>query len=505
MLRLLRKKLPFALFFGFILGGEHLAAQTTDGAKDSVQNELLKRAIENFTTSWVNKYAGVGICLEDVTTGKRLAEHNPNLALTPASNTKILTTAAALGILGADFKFQTELQMDGDIKNDTLFGNIFLKGGGDPTLGSPTASGVLQMPLLLNDLSMKIRNMGIRHVTGQIVGDGTAFETGLVGEKWLYEDLGNYYGAGISGLNINENLYYLRFQQKANVGEQPNVAAIDPFVPNFKLMNEVTSASGGGDNTYIFGVPYSGLAFVRGTIPTGKGLFSVRGAVTDPPLFAAYHLREKLKLNGVSVGDSAISEWQRRQNGQYSSNRQTIYTVSSQPLSQIIYEANQESINLWCESFLKTIALRQSGVGSAEAGVMAVRNFWTSRGVSTSGGWHQLDGSGLSPQNAVSAANFVAVLRATAADNNIFPSFYASLPRAGESGTMRGMLKKTDAVGRIRAKSGTLTRVKCYSGYLTKRDGQLVAFSILVNNYDGAHRDVREAIEKLMVDLCKIF
>jgi serine-type D-Ala-D-Ala carboxypeptidase/endopeptidase (penicillin-binding protein 4) len=498
---MLKKTIEKLLFFALILGGGHLNAQIAENNADSTRKALLQQAIQNFTSSWITKHAAVGICVEDIATGQRLAAHNPDLALAPASNTKILTTAAALGILGNEFRFQTELQMDGEIRNDTLFGNIFLKGGGDPTLGSPTANGVLQMPLLLDDLSMKVKNLGIKHVKGQIVGDGTAFESGTVGEKWLYEDLGNYYGAGVSGLNLNENLYYLRFQQSANLGETPKVASVEPSIPHFKIMNEVVSAQGGGDNATIFGVPYSGLSIVRGTIPKGNGIFSIRGAVTDPPLFAAHQLRERLKMNGIT-SDTFASEIERRQNGIYSGSRQTLHVVQSQPLSQIVQEANQESINLWCEAMLKAIAAKDSRYGSAESGVAAVRSFWASRGVATGGGWHQIDGSGLSPQNAVSAANFVGVLKAVAADNSIFPSFYASLPRAGESGTMSGMLKKTVAVGRLRAKSGTLTRVKCYSGYITKRDGQMAVFSIMVNNFDGSQRELRVALEKLMVDFC---
>jgi D-alanyl-D-alanine carboxypeptidase/D-alanyl-D-alanine-endopeptidase (penicillin-binding protein 4) len=470
---------------------------------DSTLNNKLQTAIQQFTNTWVMRHASVGVCVERVSTGERLAAHNPELSLTPASNTKLLTTATALGILGDTFRFHTDLEIDGEQRGDTLFGNVYLKGYGDPTLGSPEANGVLRMGSLLDNLAYKIKELGIKKIVGKVVGDGTAFETGLVGEKWLYEDLGNYYGAGISALNLHENFFYLKFRQNPQVGFPPKVESVEPQVPNFQVINEVTSAQGGGDNSYIFGVPYGSLTFVRGTIPAGDKLFSIKGAVTDPCLFAAWHLREKLKAWGVEVTDSAMSELQRRQQGGYITARRLVHRNFSPRLGDLIFEANQESINLWCEAFLKAIDYRRTGIGSAQGGVREIKNFWGMKGVSTEG-WFQEDGSGLSPQNAVPPSRFTHLLRLAAKDSLIFPALYASLPRAGESGTMKSMLKKTQAVGRLRAKSGTLTRVKCYSGYVSAKNGELIAFSIMVNHYDGKHKDVREAIENLMKAFCEV-
>ncbi|NJN34267.1 MAG: D-alanyl-D-alanine carboxypeptidase/D-alanyl-D-alanine-endopeptidase [Saprospiraceae bacterium] len=336
------------------------------------------------------------------------------------------------------------------------------------------------------------------------MGDGTAFEPTTAVPTWLWEDLGNYYGVGPSGLNFHENAFTLKFSQHPTIGMPPSVSGFSPFVPHFNLKNNVLSSAGGGDDAYIFMSPYATEGVVRGTISAGNGTFPIKGALPDPPLFAAWHLRRMLLEKGVEIMDTASTQLFLEQKGEPTSLRRTFFTWRSQPLAEIIRHANLESVNLYCEAFLRTLALQQYGYGTNEKGIDAIMRFWQSKGVDTEGLFMQ-DGSGLSPRNGVTPTQLTMMLRVIAQDSTWFTPFYNSLPEAGRTGTMSSMFKQYPSVlGRLRAKSGTITRVRAYSGYATAADGRLIAFSIILNNFTCSQRDIRKKLETFMAELCRL-
>ncbi len=477
-------------------------------AKSVEQNDTTQsktryhEAVERLGNDADLRHGQVGIVVLDVKTGEILAAQNPKVSLIPASNMKIVSTAAGLGILGNDFQFRTELQYDGSIRDSVLYGNIIIKGYGDPTLGSPLMPNVPSMSLVLDSFASEVRRLGIKSIAGKIVGDGSAFENSTAVPTWLWEDLGNAYGSGPSGLNFHENLYELTFQQNQSVGTHPAISSVVPYMPDFQHINEVKSIIGGGDNAYIYAVPNSTSGFVRGTIPTGNGAFSIKGSIPDPPFFAAWYLRKSLIELGIAVSDSATTQMVLEQQGKPMAYRTTFFTWLSPKLSDIVNMANHESVNLYCEAILRAVALKQSGVGTNEEGVKSIVRFWQTKGIDTEGLFMQ-DGSGLSPRNGITPLQLASILRSIAFDNQSFTPFYASLPEAGASGTLKNMFKDTPSVkGRLRAKSGTITRVKSYSGYVTTSDGRLLAFSAICNNFTCSQRDIRKKLEQFMVDIC---
>lgn len=448
------------------------------------------------------RFGQVGIVVLDVATGQILASQNEKMSLIPASNMKIVSTAAGLGILGSDYQFKTELQYDGNIKDSVLYGNVIIKGSGDPTLASPLMESVPTMSTVLDSFTNAIRLLGIKKIVGKIVGDGTAYEPATAPPTWLWEDLGNAYGSGPSGLNFHENLYDLTFQQTTNAGTAPSVLSINPYIPDFQLINEVKSMPKSGDESSIYTVPYNSTGYIRGTIPTGTGKFTINGAIPDPPFFAAWYLRKNLIDNGIEVTDSATTQLVLQQQNAPPFFRRTFFTWLSPKLSEIVRKANLESVNLYCEAILRAIALRQSGLGSNEEGVKSTARFWQTKGIDTEGMFMQ-DGSGLSPRNGISPMQLATMLRAVALDSLWFTPFYNSLPEP-KVGTMKGMFKDTPSVyGRLRAKSGTITRVKSYSGYVRTYDGKLLAFSAICNNFTCSQRDIRKKLEQFMVDICQ--
>jgi serine-type D-Ala-D-Ala carboxypeptidase/endopeptidase (penicillin-binding protein 4) len=468
------------------------------------QVSIIEKGIQQLVNDPVMQHGQVGICIMDVQTGQIFGSHNRDMSLIPASNMKIVTTAAALKILGSDFTFRTDLQYEGDIKDSVLYGNIVIKGYGDPTLGSPLFDSIASFSMLLDSFSLKIKALGINKIQGKVIGDGSAFEKAAAVSTWLWEDMGNYYGAGPSGLNIHENLYYLNFIQNPSVGTPPSVLGTTPHVPDFKMYNEVNSAAGGGDNANIYAAPYARTGIVSGTIPAGNGNFDIKGTLPDPPYLIAWHLRKTLREKGISVLDSATTQIFLEQNNIPTQTRKTFYSWHSPDLAAIVKRANLQSVNLYCEAMVRTLAFQQTGFGSNDKGTDIIKQFWQSKGINTEG-FFMLDGSGLSPRNGITPYQLVSMLRTVSADNVWFTPFFNSLPEAGTTGTMKGMFRSYPSVfGRLRAKSGTISRVRAYSGYATTLEGRQIVFSILLNNFTCSQNEIRKRLEKFMAEIVKM-
>lgn len=464
-----------------------------------------QQSIRQYIDEWVKdpelKHAGISISVKKLGQAGNLAEYQPDLSLIPASTLKVLTTASGLAILGKNYRFSTEIQYDGSIDaSGQLNGNLYIKGYGDPTLGSDQMTGIPDLDEVMELFRLSLQQKGIRRINGNVYGDGTYYPSAVSGASWPWYDLGNYYAAGIYGLNLHENYYYLDFQQVGELGKTPPIRGIRPFVPGLSFVNEIrTAVSGRGDEAYIYGAPYTFERFVRGTIGRGSGTITIKGAIPDPPLFAAQYFIEKLKAIGIQVSGTAASLHQHKPDADLGY-RQKTYTYSSPPLLQIVERANQKSINLYCEGILRQIGMKTSKEGSTLAGIEALQQYWEQRSLDFSGIFLE-DGSGLSPRNAVSSRFLTDLLELIAGDAQLYEDFKNTLPVVGKNGTLSYMLRNTSAQGRIFAKSGSMERVRCYTGYALDREDQLLVFTILVNNYTCTSTAMRQKIEKFLLFL----
>ncbi|MEL7021290.1 MAG: D-alanyl-D-alanine carboxypeptidase/D-alanyl-D-alanine-endopeptidase [Bacteroidota bacterium] len=465
----------------------------------------LQEAIRSFVQDPSNVHASVGVCVIEVSSGRIIASHQANRSLIPASALKTVTTASALAMLGSTYRFKTVLQHDGDIVGGVLRGNLYLKGHGDPTYASgqmPAATGLEEC---MQEIADCLHAANIHEIQGQIIGDDAYFSSQTTPDAWQWNDMGNYYGAGVSGLNFHENLYHLYFQQNKRLDATVSVARIEPAIPDIEIVSEVRSAGARtGDNAYIYGAPYSPIRYVRGTIPVGSGTFGIKGAIPDPARTAAFYLRQALRKSGIRTSDGYTSARVLQREGvemRYDT-RATLYTQYSPELHKIINRTNLKSVNLYCEAMLKTMGIAKKGIGSTKAGASVVSEFWKERGLDTKG-WYMEDGSGLSRTNAISAFQLAKIMQLTARDKGIFDHFYASLPIGATSGSLKRMFRGTAAAGNIRAKSGTLERVRSYTGYATDSRGMLLAFCIMTNNFSGSGGNMRRKMERLMVEICE--
>lgn len=464
----------------------------------------IQKAVNDFAKDADLKYASLSIAVVDTQTGEIVAQYDAQRSLSPASNLKLLSTASALAILGPAYQYKTELQYDGQIsKEGVLSGNLYIKGYGDPSLGSPELEQSVSFAEIMERFRMAAQQQGIRRIEGYVVGDGSLFETTGTIPSWQWEDMGNYYGAGAWGLNLHDNLYYLHFRQSRQIGDTPAIAGVEPEVPGLEFYNELRSAAkGSGDNAYIFGSPYQFTNFVRGTIPVGEATFTIKGAVPDPPLWAAQHLEHEFNTIGVQALKGAISQFQLEQMGQKMQQRHTIYTHYSPNLADIVRRTNMESVNLYCEAMLKTIGWQEGGIGSTQAGLEEQEKYWKGKGLSFDG-CNLVDGSGLSEGDKVTGLFLARLLEKMAQQEaSVFQAFYESIPEAGRSGSLKNRFKGTAAEGRLRAKSGTLENVRAFSGYIETKDGRLLAFSVIANNYLISGGAMRQKLEGLLAKWC---
>ncbi|MFV0392564.1 MAG: D-alanyl-D-alanine carboxypeptidase/D-alanyl-D-alanine-endopeptidase [Paludibacteraceae bacterium] len=429
---------------------------------------ISQNPIYDFNNNDLHRGANISILVKELKTGKTIHSHRAGNAAIPASTLKLITTATALELLGADYQFKTTLETDGTISPDgVLTGNLYIYGSGDPTLGSSKLGNIY----FLNDWVQAVRNAGIKQIDGDIIADASAYDTEGINPRWTWEDLGNYYAAGAYGISYKDNTFEMELKSGA-VGTTPEIIDITPNIPELSFNNYLKSTRIRFDSAYFYGAPFQNERFIYGEIPANRSSFKIKGDMPKPGLILARDFAWKLKSNGIAISGNATDEVKSR-------NRTLLYTHLSPKLSEIIKEINHASNNLYAEHLFRHIALQRGKPATSENAIQKIKSFWQSKGLPVDELFMQ-DGSGLSPVNAVSANFFVSLLSyMDKSKNNSY--FRASLSVSGKSGTLKNFLKGTLLDGKVQAKSGTISRVKSYAGYIDTGEKQLV-FAILVNN-----------------------
>lgn len=502
--------MPTSLHFLFTLlpllptacGGQTNLLVTSPKLTDSTTTQQLLRQLDAFQVSPAVRFGTVALSVRRVRDGQELIGYNARRSLPSASTLKLITTATALSVLGPGYTYTTTLEYDGTIRDSILTGNLYLRGTGDPSLGSWRFPAYADLPALLKSWSAAVRAAGIRRVRGTVVGDASLYDDLTTPDTWPYGDLGNYYGASLSALNINENLYRVFFKPGASVGAPASVSRFDPAVPYLTFRNTVTTdAANTGDQVVIYGAPFQNQQWLTGKVPIGNE-FSVKGALPDPACYAAYALQQQLLQDNVPITNPPISVGGGLPSIIGQSGKRTVLAQHQSPtLVALVRETNFQSINLYAEALLRTTALRLAKtVRSTDASLDALGAFWQGKGVDLDG-FRVRDGSGLSAVGALTAGNMTGILGAMSHDS-AFGAFYGTIPVVGQTGTVRNLAKGTAAAGNIRAKSGSIEGVRAYAGYFTAADGELMSFCVLVNKFTpGQNRAVTAELAKIFVGL----
>lgn len=469
--------------------------QTRDDVTEAMKNVL---GSDDFKGASVSMLAVTG-------DGDTLLCHDSGRLLIPASNMKLVSTALAMHSLGPDYRYGTGIGYSGTIEDGTLRGDLYIIGGGDPTIGS---ANPIATPLdtLFGEWMEMISDTGISHIEGNIVGDGRFF-SGMDGHPtWEVCDAGTYYGTGTSGLSFYENVQDFNVSAGEKPGDPVNIEPGYPETPWMEFIYSCTTGKPGtGNSLYFYPDSFYPCGEMRGTFAVDRQPRTEHAANRFPEYTLAWYFWRFLADNGIEseegpadtgpvFGICAMPQ----------DSLKIIGRTFSAPLSDIIAETNRKSNNLYAETLMKTLGKEYCGSGCYDSSYVAVRGLLEETGVTG----HKTiirDGSGLSRENLLSA-DFLCDLLMKMTLSPSFEDFFNSLPRPGGIGTLEYEMQSVpfSIKDRIRMKSGSMGGVRCLSGYIIPETGareDMIIFSLLVNGYTVPLYRIQRALDSIILSL----
>lgn len=419
----------------------------------------------------------------------------------PASNLKLVTTAAALHRLGPDFTYETRVDLVGEVDAEgTLRGDVVIVGSGDPTLGAWHPDENRNSAWLLAGWVEKLRAAGVKRIAGDVIGDGRVYTEQYIHPEWVTWDLPYWYAAGSSGLAMEENAFRIRILPGEKVGD-PARLELNPQTAYVTLLNKMkTVEAGGRSNADAVWRNEENVFIYDRTIALDKDVINERGSIWDGARYAAFLFVEALEREGIEVSGEArnIRELEDISRIDNATNRRTVATHTSAPLSEIAALTNGLSHNLFADHLLRTVAVEAGAEGSFEGGSETIRTWLKEIGVPEVDRMKMLDGSGLAAGNVIQPRQMTHLLRWMKNESPAGPAFVESLSIAGETGHLRNRLKGDATRGRIRAKTGFIGMMRGLSGYLETAGGETLVFSTFCNQYTIPLREVDAAVEEAL-------
>ncbi|ACU07984.1 D-alanyl-D-alanine carboxypeptidase [Flavobacteriaceae bacterium 3519-10] len=432
--------------------------------------QKLRTATQNLLASTPAYSANLSVYVADEN-GEFVYEYNGNQGLSTASTQKIFTAAAALETLGTNYQYTTTASYSGTISNGNLSENLYIQSNGDPTLGSWRYDGY-KPENFRNKLIEALRQKGIRKVSGDLVIDDSYFNFQTVPGGWPWNDIGNYYGAGVWGVNWRENQFDLNMNGKEMKGQNVDL-------PNVAWVNDLKTG-GSSDQSLIYTAPFSDVAYISGTLPAKN--ITVSGATPNPPLTLGMEIKTWFNEAGIEFNGKVTTASMQQINGEkipVAPKSNIILEHKSPTLDKIVYWFMRKSVNFYGETLIKTLGKEKKNEGSFDAGIAYLKEFWKGKGISPAM-INFADGSGLSPQNYVSARAEVQSLL-WSRKQPWFNAFFEGFPTQTNS---------------MKMKSGTMKDTKSFAGYHTSKDGKKYVFAIIINNYQGSNSS--EALYKVL-------
>ena len=431
----------------------------------------------------------MSVLVQNLQTGEVIDSYRAENVVPPASVMKLLTTGAALEILGPGFRFPTILEYTGSIENGVLHGDLYIHGSCDPSLGWKGKTA------FLSQWVKAVQKAGIRKIDGAVIADMTMLDGEAQNPGWLCEDAGNYYAPGIFGLNYYGNTMNIVLKS-GEVGSTATVVGTEPKIEDVYFINRIRCDKISYDGAFVSGIPYSRERYLTGSVPSNLGTFGVKGDIPNPGLLLARHLTARLREAGVEVKRDAtyLPDYNPLLPG-----RTEIYTHYSEPLTEILKETNRNSNNLYAEALFRYLGTRYTLPGTIHNSQDLLRDYWRRRGVNIQNAIIK-DGCGLAPQDAVSAKALVQLLTVMAHSPNK-EAWLASLPTSGQTGTLKSLCPQTRLDGKIHAKSGTIAGTKNFAGYIDLPNGEQWVFAILINSAPGKAKNIQTVIQQYLLDV----
>ena len=418
-----------------------------------------------------------GVAVQSIDNGQILYEQNARKLLMPASNMKIVTAVATLKTLGPDFTYETKMFAENPVENGKIAGDVVVTSNGDPTISAEELQG----------WAMQLKQNGLQEIDGNIIGDDSAFEQERLGFGWSWDDLPYYYATETSALQFAENAITINLF----AGNDGTITVEKIPETSYVQVNQTVNVQADAQPSiqWMYN-PESRTVYASGTLPPGGkdyGSFSIH----DPAAYFVEYLKEALETNGIAV--RGIAQGGHRDTSSWA----ILIDQKSAPLKEMLPVLLKRSQNLYAETFLKTL-----GNGKTADGIQAVQSALLNLGVPQNS-LVVKDGSGLSRYNYVTPFALVTCLAKIYRDD---PSgvFYNALPVAGVDGTLKSRMKQTAAENNVHAKTGSIENVRTLSGYVHTKDGEMLVFSFLANNY-SVSADSANAIEDQAAELLANF
>ncbi len=447
--------------------------------------------------------ARIGVFVKALDNQEILLSIGADESLKPASCFKLFTTAAALGILGPDFTWTTDISISGPIRNGILEGSVILTGQGDPSIGGRyNPKDTRDLTWQMRDWARQIKDRGIRRIRGDVIGDDDFFGDDAFGRGWYPDERAEWYCAEVSALSFNDACIDILWKG-GPVPNSPVTFTLNPPTKFCQVANFVRTVDAKADvDLRYLREETSNFIRAEGVMPA-KGEKYGYAAIHNPTLFTAWIFKETLEREGIAVGGRARDIDEFTTKTAVRENLRTVVTHTSPPLSEIVRVVNRNSQNLYAELVLRTFGKRETGEGTFESGCRALEGFLSSRHLLRNG-FCAVDGSGLSYFNRTTARMLGELL----ASMDLGPErdlFADSLPRGGERGTLKSRFQDDDASreagGRIYGKTGYIGGVHSMSGYIEGR--RRLAFSIILNDFSCSDTAARNLVDRIALDVAK--
>ena len=417
-----------------------------------------------------------GVHIKSLDTGRVLYSRNAATLMMPASNMKIVTLAAAAQTLGWDYRFKTTLETTAPVEDGVLKGDLIVRGTGDPTINTRNA----RASAVFDEWAAALRAAGITRIDGGVAADASAFDDRALGQGWAWDYLEAGYAAPVGALEYNENVGTVTIRPGAKQGDAADLQ-VTPGTGLGLLYRVVTGEPGSRTAITLERRTHDNYLDVSGTIAVDAAPVTRDVAVINPARYFAHSLLLALVERGIPVVRVPIDLADRPADATVEP-RRVLHESLSPPLREIATTMMKVSQNLYAETLLKAAGAATAGRGSAAAGRRASAAVFTGWGIPDTA-YVQADGSGLSRYDYVTPAMLVALLERMHADPRHRDRFVATLPIAGKDGTISTRMRATRAEANAVAKTGSISNVRALSGYVRTRDGELLAFSILANNF----------------------
>ena len=424
----------------------------------------------------IDKRGVWAVDIRSLDTGERLFDLSADKLMMPASNMKILTLSATADALGWDYRFTTTLETSGTISAGVLHGDLVVRSNGDPSINSRDN----RADSVLFEWARALQAAGISSIDGRIAGDDQAFDDSGIGAGWAWDYLQYDYAAPVGALEFNENVAALSITPGPAAGTTPIVTLSRGS--GLELINHAMTGPEESTSTLDYTRHLERpILEVTGSIAAGTQTINRSVAVVNPTIFFAQSLKDGLVARGIPVSGDAV-DFDDIAAEMPSSERRVLVTTKSPPLREIAVVLMKISQNLYAETLLKALGASKNGLGTTEGGRIAARNTLTSWGVAPDG-YVMYDGSGLSRYNYVTASTVATILEHMYKDPRHHDAFMATLPIAGRDGTISSRMRGTRAEGNAVAKTGSIANARSLSGYVKTRDGEMLVFSILSNDF----------------------